>query len=78
MSRQTARAARQEKTIVRCAIYTRKSTEDGLEQEFNSRDAQRLSGVDSQIQSLVPCRDVSGSPSISDFDFSVLQSLQTV
>ncbi len=26
--------------IVRCAIYTRKSTEDGLEQEFNSLDAQ--------------------------------------
>lgn len=27
--------------IVRCAIYTRKSTEDGLEQEFNSLHAQR-------------------------------------
>jgi site-specific DNA recombinase len=26
---------------VRCAIYTRKSTEDGLAQEFNSLDAQR-------------------------------------
>ena len=25
---------------VRCAIYTRKSTEEGLEQEFNSLDAQ--------------------------------------
>ena len=25
----------------RCAIYTRKSTEHGLEQEFNSLDAQR-------------------------------------
>ncbi len=25
----------------RCAIYTRKSSEDGLEQEFNSLDAQR-------------------------------------
>ncbi len=25
----------------RCAIYTRKSTEDGLEQHFNSLDAQR-------------------------------------
>ena len=24
-----------------CAIYTRKSTEDGLEQDFNSLDAQR-------------------------------------
>ena len=28
-------------TILRCAIYTRKSTEDGLEQDFNSLDAQR-------------------------------------
>jgi DNA invertase Pin-like site-specific DNA recombinase len=26
---------------VRCAIYTRKSTEEGREQEFNSLDAQR-------------------------------------
>ena len=30
-------------TRVRCAIYTRKSTQDGLEQEFNSLDAQRES-----------------------------------
>jgi site-specific DNA recombinase len=27
--------------IVRCAVYTRKSTEEGLDQEFNSLDAQR-------------------------------------
>ena len=27
--------------IIRCAIYTRKSTEDGLDQEFNSLQAQR-------------------------------------
>ena len=26
--------------VFRCAVYTRKSTEDGLEQEFNSLDAQ--------------------------------------
>jgi site-specific DNA recombinase len=26
---------------VRCAIYTRKSSEEGLEQDFNSLDAQR-------------------------------------
>src|SRR5690242_2453908 len=26
---------------VRCAIYTRKSTDEGLQQEFNSLDAQR-------------------------------------
>ena len=27
--------------IVRCAIYTRKSSDEGLPQEFNSLDAQR-------------------------------------
>jgi site-specific DNA recombinase len=30
--------------VFRCAIYTRKSTEEGLEQEFNSLDAQREAG----------------------------------
>jgi site-specific DNA recombinase len=29
---------------VRCAVYTRKSTEEGLDQEFNSLDAQREAG----------------------------------
>ena len=29
------------KATVRCAVYTRKSTEEGLDQEFNSLDAQR-------------------------------------
>ena len=43
----TAVGSRQEATdgndakVLRCAIYTRKSTEHGLEQEFNSLDAQR-------------------------------------
>ena len=32
------------KKIIRCAIYTRKSTEEGLEQDFNSLDAQREAG----------------------------------
>src|SRR5258707_9469740 len=30
--------------VVRCAIYTRKSSEEGLEQSFNSLDAQREAG----------------------------------
>jgi len=30
-----------EKKIIRCTIYTRKSSEEGLEQSFNSLDAQR-------------------------------------
>ena len=28
-------------STIRCAIYTRKSSDEGLEQEFNSLDAQR-------------------------------------
>lgn len=35
---------------IRCAIYTRKSTEEGLEQEFNTLDAQREAG-EAYIQS---------------------------
>lgn len=41
------------RTKIRCAIYGRKSTEEGLEQEFNSLDAQRDSGeayIKSQAQ----------------------------
>jgi len=34
------------KTIRRCAIYTRKSHEEGLDQAFNSLDAQREAGLD--------------------------------
>ncbi len=30
-------------SALRCAIYTRKSTEEGLEQEFNTLQAQRES-----------------------------------
>ena len=30
-----------DRKTLRCAVYTRKSTEHGLEQEFNSLDAQR-------------------------------------
>src|SRR5262249_11824866 len=41
---QPARQDRATVPLVRCAVYTRKSTEEGLEQEFNSLDAQRESG----------------------------------
>src|SRR3954467_15108937 len=40
MSKRNGQAAEPPKSI-RCAVYTRKSTEEGLEQEFNSLDAQR-------------------------------------
>ena len=36
--------SKEEKKIIRCAIYTRKSTEEGLDKEFNTLDAQRVSG----------------------------------
>jgi len=32
------------KPTIRCAVYTRKSTDEGLDQEFNSLDAQREAG----------------------------------
>ena len=44
MSRTISRKAPPERISVRCAVYTRKSTEEGLEKEFNSLDAQRESG----------------------------------
>jgi site-specific DNA recombinase len=30
--------------VIRCAVYTRKSTDEGLQQDFNSLDAQREAG----------------------------------
>jgi site-specific DNA recombinase len=41
MSRKNRRPVASTTPVVRCAIYTRKSTEEGLDQEFNSLDAQR-------------------------------------
>ncbi len=35
---------KQKPPAVRCAIYTRKSTDEGLDQDFNSLDAQREAG----------------------------------
>jgi Resolvase, N terminal domain len=42
MSEERRSAPRRGKIRIRCAIYTRKSSKEGLEQEFNSLDAQRL------------------------------------
>ena len=41
MLRRSAVGAKKSRRKLRCAIYTRKSTEEGLEQDFNSLDAQR-------------------------------------
>jgi site-specific DNA recombinase len=40
----SSRTNRNQPPTIRCAIYTRKSTDEGLDQEFNSLDAQRESG----------------------------------
>ena len=42
MSKSTTKEGGKKK-VIRCAIYTRKSTEEGLQQEFNTLDAQRQS-----------------------------------
>lgn len=35
----------EEQKKVRCAIYTRKSTDEGLDKEFNTLEAQRETGA---------------------------------
>ena len=42
--RKTATASAARIASIRCAIYTRKSTEEGLDQAFNTLDAQREAG----------------------------------
>ena len=42
----------QKNKAIRCAIYTRKSSEEGLEQGFNSLDAQRVA-AEAYIQSQI-------------------------
>jgi site-specific DNA recombinase len=41
MANQTSNAPGRGQMRLRCAVYTRKSSEEGLEQDFNSLDAQR-------------------------------------
>ena len=66
---------------VRCAIYTRKSTEEGLSQEFNSLDAQR-EAAESYIQSqrglgwkLIPARYDDGGFSGGNLERPALKRL---
>src|SRR2546430_17645500 len=52
-------AATRRNGTIRCAIYTRKSSEEGLEQEFNSLQAQREACeafIESQRQEGWVCR----------------------
>jgi len=68
---------------MRCAIYTRKSTEDGLEQEFNSLDAQRLAGenyIRSQVDEgweIIPDEYDDGGFTGGDMDRPALQRLMS-
>ncbi|MDP1563700.1 MAG: recombinase family protein, partial [Pirellulaceae bacterium] len=67
--------------LVRCAIYTRKSHEEGLEQEFNSLDAQRSSAeayIRSQVHEgwqLVPTRYDDGGFSGGNMERPALTAL---
>src|SRR5260221_9899929 len=69
------------KPIMRCAIYTRKSSEEGLEQAFNSLDAQRESSeafILSQRQEgwrVVPTRYDDGGYSGGTMDRPALKRL---
>jgi site-specific DNA recombinase len=69
------------KPIMRCAVYTRKSSEEGLEQSFNSLDAQREACeafIQSQRQEgwrLVPTRYDDGGYSGGNIDRPALKRL---
>jgi site-specific DNA recombinase len=69
--------------LVRCAVYTRKSTEEGLEQEFNSLDAQRESAeafIRSQAQegwTCLPARYDDGGFTDGNMERPALQRLLT-
>src|SRR6059058_3375289 len=66
---------------IRCAIYTRKSTEEGLDQDFNSLDAQREAAeayIHSQAQAgwtCLPARYDDGGYTGSNLDRPALQRL---
>ncbi len=66
---------------IRCAIYTRKSTEDGLEQDFNSLDAQHeacaayVTSQKAEGWTLLPDRYDDGGISGGTLERPVLQRL---
>jgi site-specific DNA recombinase len=73
--------ANRERREIRCAVYTRKSTEEGLDQEFNSLDAQR-EAAEAYIQSqrsegwtLLPDRYDDGGCTGANVDRPALQRL---
>src|ERR1700730_9113384 len=70
-----------ERKFLRCAVYTRKSSEHGLEQDFNSLDAQREAAeayIKSQAHEgwrLVKARYDDGGISRGNFDRPAFQFL---
>jgi site-specific DNA recombinase len=54
---------------LRCAVYTRKSTEEGLDQEYNSIDAQRDAGhayiASQRAEGWIPLADDYDDPAYS-------------
>ena len=74
-------AGRSSQPRLRCAVYTRKSTEEGLDQEFNSLDAQReacAAFVTSQVGlgwKLLPDRYDDGGISAGTMERPALQRL---
>ena len=70
-----------ERHEIRCAVYTRKSTEEGLEQEFNSLDAQReaaeayIASQRSEGWTLLPDRYDDGGYTGANVDRPALQRL---
>lgn len=79
--RKTRAPERSDRKVVRCAVYTRKSTEEGLDQDFNSLDAQRESAeayIRSQAHEgwrLVPTRYDDGGFSGGNLDRPALAAL---
>src|SRR5262249_46256909 len=78
---QTRKAQAAPTAPVRCAIYTRKSTEEGLDQDFNSLDAQREAAeayIHSQAHAgwtALPTRYDDGGYSGSNLERPALQRL---
>ena len=57
------------KRRMRCAVYTRKSTDEGLDQEYNSIDAQRDAGhayiASQRAEGWIPVADDYDDPAFS-------------
>ena len=66
------------KRRMRCAVYPRKSTDEGLDQEYNSIDAQRDAGhayiASQRAEGWIPVADDYDGPAFSLHDARAQQS----